>query len=82
MNDQQHPLSTNLTELTLDDLEKRLTMLTQRWYTAKRMNMDYSVLYQLELLLQGVEYEKMRRLQPPIDTNPVVIDTDAEPKEK
>ena len=61
---------------------KRLTMLTQRWYTAKRMNMDYGILYQLELLLQGVEYEKMRRMQPPLDNNPVVIDTDAEPKDK
>lgn len=82
MNDQQHPLTDDLTQLTLDDLEKRLTMLTQRWYTAKRMNMDYGILYQLELLLQGVEYEKMRRLQPPLDNNPVVIDTDAEPKDK
>lgn len=82
MTDQQHPLSDDLTQLSLDELEKRLTMLTQRWYTAKRMNMDYSVLYQLDLLLQGLEYEKMRRSQTPVDSNPVVIDTDAEPKNK
>jgi len=82
MTEQNHPLSNDLTQLTLDDLEKRITQLTQRWYTAKRMNMDYSILYQLDLLLQGLEYEKMRRIQTPIDNNPVVIDTDAEPKNK
>ena len=72
----EHPLADDLTQLSLEDLEKRLAMLTQRYYTARRMNMNQGIIYQLDLLLQGLEYEKIRRAQPPLDSNPIVIDTD------
>ena len=72
----EHPLADDLTQLSLDDLEKRLAMLTQRYYAARRMNMNQGIIYQLDLLLQGLEYEKIRRAQPPLDTNPIVVDTD------
>jgi|APCry1669189034_1035192.scaffolds.fasta_scaffold125284_2 hypothetical protein len=74
MND--HPLANDLTKLTHDELENRLTKLTQRWYTAKRMNMNHDVMHQLDLLLQGIELEKQRRALPPDDGRRVMIDTD------
>ena len=49
----EHPLSDDLTQLSLDDLEKRQAMLTQRYYAARRMNMNQGIIYQLDLLLQG-----------------------------
>jgi hypothetical protein len=72
----EHPLSDNLTDLSYDDLEKRLTELNKRWYTAKRMNMDPSVLHQLDIMLQGLEAEKMRRAMTTTDTGGEVINTD------
>jgi hypothetical protein len=72
----EHPLSDNLTDLSYEDLEQRISKLTARWYTAKRMNLDPSVLYQLDLLLQGLEAEKMRRAVSQVDTGGEVINTD------
>jgi len=72
-----HPLSDDLTKLSHDDLETRLTKLTQRWYTAKRMNMNDSVLHQLDIMLQSLEQEKQRRAQVPDDGRRLLIDTDA-----
>jgi len=74
----EHPLGTNLTELSYDDLEKKLTELNKRWSTAKRMNMDQTVLYQLDLMLQSLEYEKQRRALQLDQTSGVVIDTDGD----
>ena len=72
----EHPLSDNLTDLSYEDLEQRISKLTSRWYTAKRMNLDPSVLYQLDLLLQGMEAEKMRRAVSQVDKGGEVINTD------
>jgi hypothetical protein len=72
----EHPLSDNLTDLSYEDLEQRISKLTSRWYTAKRMNLDSSVLYQLDLLLQGLEAEKMRRANTQSETGGEVLNTD------
>ena len=72
----EHPLSDNLTDLSYEDLEQRISKLTSRWYTAKRMNLDPSVLYQLDLLLQGMEAEKMRRANIQSETGGEVLNTD------
>ena len=74
----EHPLGTNLAELSYEDLEKRLTELNKRWFTAKRMNMNQTVLYQLDLMLQSLEYEKQRRAMQLDQKGGVVIDTDGE----
>ena len=79
----EHPLGDDLTKLSYEDLEKRITELTKRWYTARRMNMTGQVLHQLDIMLQSVEYEKMRRANPTQETGGVVIDTDGtDAKEK
>lgn len=72
-----HPLSENLTKLSTEDLDKKYSELLRRYTIAKRMNMPSAVIYQLELLLEGIEVERYDRLQV-IDPNedPVVIDTD------
>jgi len=72
----EHPLSDNLTDLSYEDLEQRISKLTSRWYTAKRMNLDSSVLYQLDLLLQGLEAEKMRRANTQSEIGGEVLNTD------
>ena len=40
------------------------------------MNMDAGIMHQLDIMLDGIEFEKMRRVQEPANTDPVVIDTD------
>ena len=72
-----HPLSENLTKLSTEDLDKKYSELLRRYTIAKRMNMPSAVIYQLELLLEGIEVERYDRLQV-INPNedPVVIDTD------
>lgn len=78
----EHPLTDDLTQMTMEDLEKRLSDLMSRWSMAKRMNMNPQILYQLDLLLQGVEHEKSRRLAQPEDPRKVVLDTDGGYKDK
>ena len=72
-----HPLSENLTKLSTEDLDKKYSELLRRYTIDKRMNMPSAVIYQLELLLEGIEVERYDRVQV-IDPNedPVVIDTD------
>ena len=77
---QEHPLSDDLTKLTQEELDKKYGELMHRWHASRRMRMDPAVQYQLELLLQGYEYEKQRRARPQDDGNPVVLDTDGEYK--
>lgn len=73
----EHPLSDDITKLSSDQLDKRYTELMKRYAIARRMNMNQSVLHQLDVMLDSLDYEKMRRLQDFSDnTNPVVIDTD------
>ena len=72
-----HPLSENLAKLSTEDLDKKYTELLKRYNIARRMNMPSDILYQLDLLLEGIEVERYERLQT-IDPNedPVIIDTD------
>lgn len=72
-----HPLQDNLTKLGLDELDKRYGELTKRYTIARRMNMPPNVLSQLELMLESIDMEKIRRYDK-IDPNedPVVLDTD------
>lgn len=76
MND--HPLQSNLTELSNDELDKRYNDLSRRWQLAKRMNMDSYVLHQLDVMLTSMEAEKERRmlLLSPDDGQSVVLETD------
>lgn len=75
-----HPLSEDLTKLSTEVLDKKYSLLIERYNIAKRMNMPSYVLYQLDLLLEGIEIERYNRLNV-IDPNenPVIIDTDKEP---
>jgi hypothetical protein len=80
MND--HPLSLDHSQLSSEELENRLTQLNKKWHTARRMNMDPQVMHQLDLLLQGLEYEKQRRHTQTDHTSGVVIDTDGQDAKK
>jgi hypothetical protein len=72
----EHPLADDPTQLSFDELDKRINELTKRWYTARRMNMNQTVLHQLDMMLQGLEYEKQRRALQNTESTGVVIDTD------
>ena len=72
----EHPLQDDLTKLSYEDLEKRLSELTKRYYAARRMNMNESVLYQLDIMLQGLESEKQRRASSQAEISGEVINTD------
>lgn len=73
----EHPLNDDITKLSVDELDKRYTELMKRYTIARRLNMNENVLYQLNIILDSIEFEKMRRLQDYTDnSNPVVIDTD------
>lgn len=76
MSENQHPLSDDLTKLSIDELDRRYTEIMKRYATARRMNMAGNIMYQLDILLDGIEAEKMRRMQDPLNDDPVVIDTD------
>ena len=76
MSENQHPLSDDLTKLSIDELDRRYTEIMKRYATARRMNMAGNIMHQLDILLDGIEAEKMRRMQDPINEDPVVIDTD------
>jgi hypothetical protein len=71
-----HPLSEDLSKLSADDLDKKYNELLKRHTIARRMNMGSHILYQLDLMLDGIELEKQQRNAPPEDTKKVVIDTD------
>jgi hypothetical protein len=71
-----HPFSIPLSEFTTDELDKRYSDLMNRWNIARRMNMDQSIMHQLDLLLGSIELEKERRFA--VDEKPdgVILDTD------
>jgi len=72
-----HPLSDDLTKLGNDDLDKRYSELMRRYTIARRMNMPTHVIHQLDIMLDGIDMERTRRMDT-IDPNddPVVLDTD------
>ena len=41
----EHPLTDNLMDLSYEDLDKRINELTKRWHTARRMNMNLSLIH-------------------------------------
>lgn len=77
MSQSLHPFSDPLDELSLEEIDERHSKLMTRWYTARRMQMSESIIFQLDLLITSLEEEKVRRNKveekPP---NPVLIDTD------
>jgi hypothetical protein len=72
----EHPLSEDLTKLSDDDLSKKYNELSRRWQIARRMNMDSYVMHQLDIMLDGLESERQRRIMFTIDSNSVVVETD------
>ena len=77
MND--HPLTGDLSQLSNDELDKKYNELSRRWQLARRMNMDPYVMHQLDLMLEGMEAEKYRRMELPEDDKTVILDTDPIP---
>lgn len=80
MND--HPLAENYGNLSDDELDKKYNELSRRWHLAKRMQMDEYVLHQLDIILNGMEDEKYRRMAASEPDNGVVLETDPLPKKE
>jgi len=77
-----HPLSEDLTKLSSDELDKRYGELMRRYSIARRMQMNQDIMHQLDIMLDGIDSEKMRRLTEDSNDDPVVIDTDDPTKGK
>lgn len=75
----EHPLASDFTSLSDDELDKKYNELSRRWQQAKRIGMDEYVLHQLDILLSTMETEKYRRMDYPEPDNPVVLETDPIP---
>lgn len=71
-----HPLSEDLTTLSIDELDKKYSELMRRYSIARRMQMNEAILHQLDIMIDGIEFEKIRRLQEDTNSDPVVLDTD------
>lgn len=71
-----HPLSEDLTTLSVEELDKKYSELMRRYSIARRMQMNETVLHQLDIMIDGIEFEKIRRLQEDSNSDPVVLDTD------
>ena len=81
MND--HPLAENYANLSDDELDKKYNELSRRWHLAKRMQMDEYVLHQLDIILNGMEDEKYRRMAVSSEPdNGIVLETDPLPKKE
>lgn len=76
MSDTLHPNTESLSELTYEELEEKYTKLMHRWQIAKRMQMGESIAYQLDLLLNAIDEEKIRRNISDEKPNGVILDTD------
>lgn len=72
----EHPLVASNTDLTTDELDQKYQTLLSRFNTARRMNMDQSVLHQLDLLLSSIEAERERRRAVDDKADGVILDTD------
>lgn len=79
---EQHPLAQDYTKLSDDELDKIYNDLSRRWHLARRMNMNESVLHQLDILLNAMEDEKYRRMALPESSDGVVLETDPLPKKE
>lgn len=79
---EHHPLSQDYTKLSDDELDKKYNELSRRWQLAKRMGMDEFVLHQLDILLNGMEDEKYRRMLLPESNDGIVLETDPLPKKE
>jgi plasmid stabilization system protein ParE len=71
-----HPFNVSLSDLSHEELERRYSDLLRRWQVARRMQMDQSILHQLDLLLNGVEIEKERRATLEEKPNGSILETD------
>jgi hypothetical protein len=77
MSNDLHPFTEPLGELTIEELDDRYIKLMNRWRMARRMQMNEAVMFQLDLLISGIEDEKSRRMKSSDDIpNGVVLDTD------
>lgn len=76
MNVGDHPLSGSSSDLTAEELDQRYNLLLTRYNAARRMGMDQGVLYQLDLLISGVELEREKRRLADEKGDGVVLDTD------
>ena len=77
-----HPFFETLSDLSSDELDKKHTELMNRFRVARGMNMHQEVLHQIDLMLNTIEAEKIKRqgLDEPADgvileTDPIVIPT-------
>ena len=72
----EHPFSSRMNDFTVDELDKKYSELMNRYHIARRMGMDPSVLHQLDLLLLGIENEKMRQMTIDEKPNGSILETD------
>lgn len=76
-----HPLAPDIHDLSDDDLEKQISQLTSRFWSARRLGISQEVLHQLDLLLEHYEQERERRSNSQQESSGIVLETDPLPQE-
>lgn len=71
-----HPFAASLAEFGGDELDKKHSELMNRFRIARSMNMGQEVLHQIDLLLNSIEAEKIKRQNLDDQPDGVIIDTD------
>lgn len=71
-----HPFFQTLTELSGEELDKKHAELMNRFRMARGMNMHPEVLHQIDLMLNSIEAEKIKRQGLDDQPDGVVLDTD------
>lgn len=71
-----HPFTSSLSDLSGDELDKKHSELMNKFRMARSMNMDQAVLHQIDLLLNSIESEKIKRQNLDDQPDGVIIDTD------
>lgn len=71
-----HPFFESLKDLSNDELEKKHSDILSRYRTAMSMNMHPDVMHQMNLMLNTIEEEKIKRQNLDDRPNGVVLETD------
>jgi hypothetical protein len=76
MTGSDHPFLERLNEMASEELERKHSELLNRFRIARSMNMHPEVMNQIDLMLNSIEAERIKRASLEEEPTGVVLDTD------
>lgn len=73
----EHPFIQSLNDLSIEELNAKHSELMNRFRIARSMQMQPEVINQIDLMLNSIEEEKIRRTSVDDQPNGVIIETDS-----